>query len=159
MRLWQQVLSFRLEDLLNMHVEPHFQQACFCVSIMQNVINPKSFSSIPKGFGRFGSAVKTKQRRWTVLPKNAKQPLCLNTSLKTLLSQMHSLGLNKTFFFSCIWHCRPSAAWLGLAWCICLWERVLKKNTKKNTCISLSQLNCSEVLPSRTRQMWGLDLQ
>lgn len=30
---------------------------------------------------------------------------------------------------------------------------------KKNTCISLSQQNCSEVLPSRTGQMWGLDLQ
>lgn len=70
---------------------------------------------------------------------------------------MHSLGPNKTFFFSCIWHCRPSAAWLSLAWCICLWRGEKKK--KKGTCISLPQLNCSEVLPSRTGQMWGRDLQ
>lgn len=34
-----------------------------------------------------------------------------------------------------------------------------ERRKKKNTCISLSQLNCSEVLPSRTGQMWGLDLQ
>lgn len=92
----------------------------------------KFFFSAPKGFRWFSSTMEAKQREWTVLPKNAKQPLCLNTLLKARLSQMHSLGLNKTFFFSCIWHCRPSAAWLGLAWCICLWGE------KKNTCISLS---------------------
>lgn len=69
---------------------------------------------------------------------------------------MHSLGLNKAFFFSCAWYCHPSAAWRSLAWCICLWR---ERKKKKNTCISFSQLNCSEVLPSRTGQMWGLNLQ
>lgn len=47
----------------------------------------------------------------------------------------------------------PSAAWLSLAWCICLCRK------KKKAPAYLSQLNCSEALPSRTGQMWGLDLQ
>lgn len=80
----------------------------------------KLFFSVCVGHRWFSSSVNAKQSRWTVLAKNAKQSLCLNTLLNARLSQMHSLGPNKTFFFSYIWHCRPSAAWLSLAWCICL---------------------------------------
>lgn len=63
--------------------------------------------------------------------------------------KMHSLSLNKTFFFLCI---------LRLAQ-LSLMHLFVKKKKKKSTCIHLSQLNCLEVLPSRTGQMWGLDLQ
>lgn len=46
--------------------------------------------------------------------KNAKQPPCLNSLQKAVLPKIHSMRLNKTFFFP-LHLTVPSAAWLGLA--------------------------------------------
>lgn len=145
----QQVWSFVLEDLLNK------KNAGRCINYA-NLTNPKSFPSVPpKGFGRFSSTAKVKQRQWTVLEKKKCKTASLfqhfaeNTSLPKA-----QLGPEQNIFL--FMHLTPPS--------VCRLARLSLMHLfvgeeKKNTCISLSQLNCSEALPSRTGQMWGRDLQ
>lgn len=123
-------------------------------SIMQNLMNPKSFPSVPRGLREIQFHGEGKTKTMDCFGQKCKtaslfQHFAENTSLPTA-----QLGPEQNIFL--FMH-------LTLP-CVCRLARLSLMHLfvgegRKNTCISLSQLNCSEALPSRTGQMWGRDLQ
>ena len=81
------------------------------------------FNSVPDSFRCLDSTAAAKQKPMNYFAKKMQNSQFVETVFwKHVSPQTHSLGPNTTFLFPCIWHSRPSAAWLGLAWCICLWK-------------------------------------
>lgn len=137
---------------INVHIEAHFQLLCFCcILIMQNVLNPKHFSSVLQELPEILLQCEAKTKRTDCLVrKKYKQPFCLSSYAENTSLPNAQLGPEQNIFLFV--HLTPSS--------VCCLARLSLMHLfvgvrKKNTCISPSQPFCSEVLPSRTGQMWG----